>query len=116
MQPGKLYNIYIILYALYKLDWLNTHNITKQREVDTLYSYYQYIEDNDLSMVNYTFDDYLTENGYGGELYCCFDEFCKNEFMDVDYMHSLIGSDKLNILIAYEKELKRLGIEPKCED
>ena len=31
-------NIYKLLYSLYKLDWMCSHNITKQQEIDTLFT------------------------------------------------------------------------------
>ena len=80
-----------LCYELYKIDWKHSH-ITKEREMDSIKDYYEGLIDNDSE---YTYEDYIEEFGYGGELYVCFEEFCDAEYYDVDYMRTLLDNDKL---------------------
>ena len=81
-----------LCYELYKIDWKHSH-ITKEREMDSIKDYYERLIDNDSE---YTYEDYIEEFGYGGELYVCFEEFCDAEYYDVDYMRTLLDNDKLH--------------------
>ena len=80
-----------LCYELYKIDWKHSH-ITKEREMDSIKDYYEGLIDNDSE---YTYEDYIEEFGYNGELYVCFEEFCDAEYYDVDYMRTLLDNDKL---------------------
>ena len=86
-----------LCYELYKIDWKHSH-ITKEREMDSIKDYYEGLIDNDSE---YTYEDYIEEFGYNGELYVCFEEFCDAEYYDVDYMCTLLDNDRL-INIYYE--------------
>lgn len=81
-----------LCYELYKIDWKHSHMITKEREMDSIKDYYEGLIDNDSE---YTYEDYIEEFGYDGELYVCFEEFCDAEYYDVDYMCTLLDNDKL---------------------
>lgn len=88
-----------LCYELYKIDWMN--HISHNRQMDALKNYYEelhisYDED-------YTFDDYLFDNGYDGELYVCFDEFLQNEYLDEDYMKELLYNTEL--INQYEDDI-----------
>ena len=80
-----------LCYELYKIDWKHSH-ITKEREMDSIKDYYEGLVDNDSE---YTYEDYIEEFGYDGELYVCYEEFCDAEYYDVDYMRTLLDNDKL---------------------
>ena len=80
-----------LCYELYKIDWKHSH-ITKEREMDSIKDYYEGLIDNDSE---YTYEDYIEEFGYGGELYVCFEEFCDAEYYNVDYMRTLLDNDRL---------------------
>ena len=84
-------NIRKLCYELYKIDWKHSH-ITKEREMDSIKDYYEGLIDNDNE---YTYEDYIEEFGYDGELYVCFEEFCDTEYYDVDCMRTLLDNDKL---------------------
>ena len=89
-----------LCYELYKIDWKHSH-ITKEREMDSIKDYYEGLVDNDSE---YTYEDYIEEFGYGGELYVCFEEFCDAEYYDVDYMRTLLDNDKL--INIYHEDIK----------
>ena len=85
-------NIRKLCYELYKIDWKHSHMITKEREMDSIKDYYEGLVDNDSE---YTYEDYIEEFGYNGELYVCFEEFCDAEYYNVDYMRTLLDNDRL---------------------
>ena len=93
-------NIRKLCYELYKNDWKHSH-ITKEREMDSIKDYYEGLIDNDSE---YTYEDYIEEFGYDGELYVCFEEFCDAEYYDVDYMRTLLDNDKL--INIYHKDIE----------
>lgn len=90
-----------LCYELYKIDWKHSHMITKEREMDSIKDYYEGLIDNDSE---YTYEDYIEEFGYDGELYVCYEEFCDAEYYDVDYMRTLLDNDKL--INIYHKDIE----------
>ena len=80
-----------LCYELYKVDW-KRNNITADIEIDNIKDYYEGLVDND---TDYTYEDYMSEFGYGGYLYACYDEFCESEYLDKDYICGLLNDDKL---------------------
>lgn len=97
------YMISQLCYELYKVDWKRRHMITADREMDTVKSYYEtlidgvsnYGSDDFLDDTEYTYDDYLNDFGYDGELYVCYEEFWDNEYRDEDYICGLLNDEKL---------------------
>lgn len=86
-----------LCYELYKVDWEHSHMITKEREMDSIKDYYEGLIEDSV----YTYNDYLEEFGYDGELYAFYEEFLEAEYQDEDYMCSLLNNDSL-IAIYYE--------------
>lgn len=91
-----------LCYELYKVDWKHSHMITAQREMDSIMDYYECVTDSNFE--EYTYNDYLEDFGYQGELYACYDEFLDAEYRDVDYMRALLDDDKLVNL--YHKDIE----------
>ena len=89
-----------LCYELYKIDWKHSH-ITKEREMDSIKDYYEGLINNDSE---YTYENYIEEFGYNGELYVCFEEFCDAEYYDADYMCTLLDNDKL--INIYHEDIK----------
>lgn len=87
-----------LCYELYKVDWKHSHMITREIEMDSIKDYYEGLVDDD---TEYTYEDYLNEFGYGGELYVCYEEFCDMEYHDKEYMCRLLDNEKL-IELYYE--------------
>lgn len=90
-----------LCYELYRIDWKHSHMITSEREMDFVKDYYQGLVDDD---TDYTYNDYLEEFGYDGELYSCFDEFCDNEYHDKEYICGLLDDEKL--ISLYLKDIE----------
>jgi hypothetical protein len=80
-----------LCYELYKIDWKHSHGITKDREMDSLKNYFEDVVFDD----EYSYESYLEDFGYEGQLYVCFDEFYDNEFQDEEYMCELLDNEKL---------------------
>lgn len=97
------YMISMLCYELYKVDWKHKHMITADREMDSIKGYYEVHPDMDDT--EYTYNDYLEEFGYDGELYVCYEEFWENEYQDDDYMCSLLNNEKL--IAMYHKAIKK---------
>jgi hypothetical protein len=74
--------------------------ITREREMDLIKDYYENLVDDD---TEYTYNDYLEEFGYDGELYVCYEEFCDMEYHDKKYMCSLLDNEKL--IAMYYKDI-----------
>ena len=87
-----MFDISKICYELYKLDWKHSHMITKDIEMDSVKDYYEGLIDAD---IDYTYEDYIEEFGYNGELYVCYAEFCDAEYHDKEYICGLLDNDKL---------------------
>lgn len=79
-------------YELYKIDWKKNHNITYEKEMNNIKDYYKGLVDEDSE---YTYEDYLDEFGYNGEIYACFDEFMDMEYEDEEYMQTLLNDKEL---------------------
>ena len=96
-------NISKLCYELYKIDWKYSH-ITKYTEMDNIKNYYECLITDNIDSKEYTYNDYLEEVGYDGELYVCYDEFLDNEYLEEDYIKELLNNEKL-----YKNYLEDLG-------
>lgn len=90
-----------LCYELYKIDWKHSHMITAEREMDSIKNHYEDLVDDE---TEYSYNDYLEEFGYDGELYVCYEEFLDAEYMDEDYICSLLDNEKL--IAMYRKDIK----------
>lgn len=96
-----------LCYELYKVDWKRNHMITADREMDSIKDYYAFLmaeDDEDVNVFTYTYNDYLEEFGYDGELYVCYEEFLETEYLEDDYICGLLKSEKL--IAMYHKDIK----------
>lgn len=88
-------------YMLYETDWKKSHGITTKKKAETIKRYLKFMKENGLNKDLYTFNDYLEEFGYDGELYVCYEEFLKAEYLDNEYICGLLKDEKL-IAMYYE--------------
>lgn len=91
-----------LCYELYKVDWKRNHMITAEREMDSIKDYYEGLVD--WNPVLYTYDDYIEEFGYDGELYVCYEEFLETEYLEDDYICGLLDNEQL--IAMYYKDIK----------
>lgn len=95
-----------LCYELYKVDWKRRHMIMADREMDSIKDYYECVRDMTIPYFTldgseYTYNDYLEEFGYDGELYVCYEEFLEVEYLEEDYICGLLDNEKL-IAMYYE--------------
>ena len=97
-------NIRNLSYELYKRDWINSH-MTKEMELDSMRDYaLDQLEQPKYNQGYKSFEEWTEDNGYSkDELYVCFDEFCRAEYLDETYMESLL--DNTELIEAYKKDL-----------
>lgn len=89
-------------YELYKVDWKRNHMITADREMDSIKDYYDGLADMDDT--EYTYEEYLVEFGYNGELYVCYEEFLETDYLEDDYICGLLNNEEL--IAMYYKDIK----------
>ena len=97
-----------MLYELYKLDWKASHNITPERETMILKDYLNLYPPECYTKANppeQSFEQFLEEMGYQGELYVCYDEFLECEYKDVRYVKFLLEGMDSHYFKDYEDNL-----------
>lgn len=94
-------NIKEVAYELYKIDWKRTH-ITPGIEMDTLkyFATQSVLYDKASSLISFgegyaSYNKYLEDAGFFGEIYACFDEFVDSEYEDKEYIKSLLQDPEL---------------------
>ena len=110
-------NIKEVAYELYKIDWKHNH-ITPEREMDSLRSFAteSVFYDKASSLISFgdaytSYNEYLEDTGFSGEIYVCFEEFVDNEYEDEEYIKLLLQDPEL--INAYFRDL--MGKENGCE-
>lgn len=93
-------NIRRLCYELSKINWMR--RISYIRQMDSMKDYY--METDKDFMEEYSFNDYIGECGYQGELYVCYDEFLEAEYLDREFMEELLDNDDL--IAEYRKDLE----------
>ncbi len=101
-----------LCYNLYVFDWKKEHNITSDDEIAVMKRYLKEYPPECFSKANppeQTFDEYLEEYGYNGELYVCFDEFLDNEYEDEEYIQYLLSGTNLypSYLKSFEDDYEK---------
>ena len=86
-----------LAYELYKIDWMR--RISAKRQMDAMKSYYKSLTDE----TERSFNVYIEEMGFNGELYVSFDEFCDCEYLDSCYIGQLLNND--NLFAEYREDL-----------
>lgn len=83
-------------YDLYKEDWIRNHIPFREYKKE----YRKFMLDDNYE----TFDDYIEENGFRGEIYASFEEFVECEYNDEHYMEYLLGEDCFIAYKSYDYE------------
>lgn len=84
-------NIKDLAYELYKTDW--TSRISTERRFNALRDYYLNVDTE--TRYSYTFEEWVNDQGYDGELYTCFGEFLQAEYLENEYMKALLADPML---------------------
>lgn len=93
-----------ICYMQYKSDWKHKHGIGIKEKINSIRDYRKFLEENGLDKDSYKYSKYLQTFGYNGELYACYEEFLKTEYLDCDYICGLLKSEKL--IAIYREDIK----------
>ena len=75
------------VYEAYKDEWLS-ENVSAVMQEEAEKEYEEHEEE------YASFDDYIEENGYGGSLYVCFEEFLDCEYQDKGWLRSHFNADE----------------------
>ena len=95
-----------LCYELYKIDWESRHGITAEHKRATVIDYHKGLLYGDYDE-DYTYEDYMNEYGYDGELYVCYNEFLDTEYLDEDYMYSLLKGNTKLIKLYYKDVIEK---------
>lgn len=93
-------------YELYKLDWGRKHMISPEDKMMSVKDYYNYLKDENCSESYFSYEDYLFICGYGGKVFSSFDEFCRYEYRNKDYIHGLLH-DEEGMIFEYDDDITR---------
>jgi len=89
-----------LCYELFIIDWEVRH-ITKERKLASMRSYHRDVQMENVGGISY--DEYILDNGYDGELYPYFDEILETEYLNESYMCELLKDEDL--LVMYYRDL-----------
>ncbi|MBP3781638.1 MAG: hypothetical protein J6I68_00145 [Butyrivibrio sp.] len=79
-----------LCYELYKIDWMR--RITPKEQMESLKNYYQDLKVDGRAA---TYEEALSEIGFGGQIYACYEEFLQGEYTSRDYMVELLDDEAL---------------------
>lgn len=96
-----------VLYEMYKIDWMR--RISTQRQLDSYMNYFEECSESD-TVEDISYEEYLEDTGYDGQLYVCFNEFCNHELQDEKYILELTGGNALLM------ECRQLYLELRKEE
>ncbi len=100
-------NIRKLCYELYKIDWMR--KISAEMQMDELKNYFEERYEAGMLDDNYSFDDYIFDNGYGRSIYVCFDEFLGTEYKNEACMEDLLDND--NLYRLYKEDLYQIALD-----
>lgn len=101
------YNIREFAYELYKQDWLNAYT-DKNMRLDAIKSYYSYRKEcAEEGVPADSYNEWIMDFGFGSNCYVCFDEFCDNEYLDEDFISSLLDNPEL--ITTYKEDLREFS-------
>ena len=92
-----------MMYELYKIDWME-HHVSLSRQKESVKEYFC----GETSFDSY--ENYLFERGFQGEMYASLEEFLNNEYLDENIIDALLDVDSKSsfneeILAEYQKDL-----------
>lgn len=95
-----------ICYELYKQDWRQKHGITSEIKLHSIREYLRFCREHGCDKESYRYIDYLNQFGYNGsrEIYACYEEFLRTEYLDDSYICSILKSE--NLITRYHNDIK----------
>lgn len=96
-------------YEKYKLRWMIDHGYTLADLMVAMQPIYENYEIINIDLYS-LFIDWESDAGFNGSIWACYEEFLQNEFLDDDYMRSLLlpeeWMDYLDEMEASDEEAK----------
>lgn len=89
---SKNHSIQEVAYEKYKLDWMLRQSYTINDLIASLHAYQEDV----FSPLPDLFGEWETEAGFDGCLWVCFEEFLGAEYLDEEYMKSLLSDSEYN--------------------
>lgn len=80
----------MVLYEMYKTDWIR--QLPLRSILNELTTYYEEYKEDPTESCG--IDEHIFENGYGGSIYVCFEEFCGAELRDEEYIRYLTNGNE----------------------
>lgn len=104
-----------LCYELYKIDWKKSHMITPEMEKDLVRNYYEEVVFSPDFDGDYSLEDYVFDYGYEGQLYACYDEFLGAEYLDKDYVLTLLPENS-DVRILYLQDIQFIILSVTLKD
>lgn len=79
-------------YELYKENW-KRNSLSPKDLAEAKEEWFSALEEFGFDEIEYPFSDFEDEQGYGGSLYVCFEEFCGAELQDDGFLEDMLGKD-----------------------
>lgn len=100
------------IYSLYQLDWMQRHGHSIQEliaKMDYVLSEKSPDAGKELSPSE-VYSEFLSDFGFGGECFVCFDEFMQCEYLDSEYIKELcdVSPSGKALYRQYEEDSKQI--------
>lgn len=112
--PTTVHDIKTAGYVLYQMDWKESHGITLEKEIFLMKKYvneYLAYSSSHANQPYMTYNEWITENGYNGMYFACFEEFLENEYQDKEYMLKLFFGMKEDFITEYLNDIENMELE-----
>ena len=96
-----------VAYDLYRVEWAARH-LDENRVKNEILEYHESVA---LGEFEGSFEDYVEENGFGGELWACKNEFLECEYQRRNWLRGRVASNKTLSAMADEVDLGHDGNE-----
>ena len=88
-----------LAYQRYQLDWMMKHN----HSIDEIIGRLEELRSEDMEAQMMPLPDlygeWLQEDAFGGECFACFGEFLENEYLNENYMFSLLTTTEFHLYL-----------------
>ena len=102
-----MFEISKIAYDLYVQNWIDEHT-TPDLRLQNIREYHSYVRECSIDGNEpNTYEDWLSEYGFHGSVYVCYEEFCDMEYHDKDHIRSLLGEDD-TLIEMYYRDIEEL--------
>ena len=94
-----------IAYEKYQLDWMKEHNCSLMDIINTMDGIWNDDEDKEELSPGNAFEAFEIDCGFNGSIYVCYQEFLGAEYLDEEYMKSLLSDEEFN---RYQENIEKI--------